>query len=305
MFTRCSSLGLATVVLAAGAVLASSLYTGLPGPAPAPGYVLSSFNGAYPNDHFALFFSLGGIDWTGGAGNYSTPLRDPSITRINGTWWLAHTSIPDVSSFQVASSPDLRTWSNPITVTVLPLSALHCWAPEWFIDSDGSPHVTIAITQGGNLGPFTIYELHPTNADFTSWSAPSPLVITGEGNPIDPYLTKVAGTYYLWYVAWGASNPHEYIQYASSSTLTGTYTLQRTGNWAGWGGLANGLEGPSLIQLADRWRLYFDDVLPLYSSDLGNIAYSDSFDNWATWTHPVLISTGQIRAKHGTVIPYP
>lgn len=288
-----------------GAVSGGAAATGA---APASNnFILSSFNGTYPADAFKLFLSVDGLTWTNTTSSYSTALRDPSIVKIAGVWWLAHTSIPDTSSFQVTSSTDLQTWTAPQTIGVSPLTPFHVWAPEWFIDSDASVHIIVAVTQNSAnpvTGPFFLYEIHPTNGAMTTWSTPAAITITGEtNNAIDPYFVKIGSTYYCWYASWIA-NTSEFIQYGSSSSLTGPFTLVKTGNWAGWGGTGNGMEGPCLRQLSDRWRMYFDYVNPLFSTDAGQINYSDSFDSWATWTYPQAITTPQ-KAKHGTVTAYP
>jgi len=278
---------------------ASSIDIGGIGPAGTPAkYVLSSFAGTYPNDHFKLFASVDGVSWTQSPANYSPALRDPSITRVNGTWWLAHTSIPDTSSFQIASSGNLAVWSQPVTVGVTPIAAAHVWAPEWFLDVDG-PHILVAVsTVVQPVGPFSIYELHPTSPDFSTWSQPVAVSIPAETvNAIDPYMVKIGSTYYLWYVTFNG-NVSEYIQYGSASSLTGPFTLIKTGNWAGWVGSDSGVEGPCLIHLSDRWRMYLDQR----GIDNGQFQYSDSFDSWATWTTKQPIQTGT-QAKHGTVFP--
>jgi hypothetical protein len=72
--------------------------------------------------------------------------------------------------------------------------------------------------------------------------------------------------------------------YASSASLLSGYTIIQSGNWAGWG---THLEGECLIKLANgNWRIYLDNE--------GNgIYYSDSADNWVTWSAKAPITLAQ------------
>lgn len=261
-------------------------------------YLMSTFVDATAR---ALFYtSADGLTWTQLDCPYISPagsfVRDPSILKRDGSYWLAHTNVVNAATactgFTVAKS-DLTSWE---AVTVVDMTAIvgvnRVWAPEWFVDpSDDSVHVFVACsTDSGSH--FTIYETHPTNTEMTAWS--DPVAITGVGLPtvmIDPFVVKREETYHLWYKGDNATN---LISYASSSSLLSDYTVSQSGDWAGWG---NNLEGHALLSLGgSSWRIYFDK----YAGASQGMYYSESTDNWATWSAKALTTPSTLR--HGTVI---
>ncbi len=264
-------------------------------------YLKACFYESDPNKLF-LLISGDGEDWkivkAGGVYNPAA-LRDPSIVFHSNKWWVAYTNDSGgaVHQFSVASSDDLLTWAFVANVDMTGIAgAYSVWAPEFFVDDDGL-HVLVAVSTGGVWTNFQIYETHPTNATLTAWSAPVKLNVTGKANIIDPFLVKRGGTYYLWYKQ--QTDP-TYIEYASSATLTGTYTVVQSGDWAGWG---SGIEGQSLVQVdADTWRLYFDDYIGIGTPGNG-IFWSESSDDWATWSAPVITTTpGSVHYSHPTIL---
>jgi hypothetical protein len=247
-----------------------------------------------------LWQSNDGIDWKllNGGPSYSAPeyvIRDPSIFKhTDGKYYICYTN-NNISPqnftgtrFGVASSPDLVVWTHVCWVDFGSVS--YVWAPEWFIDTDGSVHIFVAVD-------YIIKEVHPTNSTFTAWS--SPVTITGTNFPqkmIDPFIIYRDGTYYLWYVNdHGVAGADSTIEYASSSSLTSGYTVIESGDWAGWG---HPREGESLVHLGgSNWRIYLQ-------TQLGAMYWSESYDNWQTWTGKVLLTDDQpdLVIGHGTVI---
>lgn len=65
----------------------------------------------------------------------------------------------------------------------------------------------------------------------------------------------------------------KYIEYGAASSLTGPYTITKTGDWAGWGGYRE-----------------------------GNYYCSDGYDTFATWTAPKALPSISGTARHFTVI---
>jgi len=268
-------------------------------------YVLSTFQGSL--QQLLLEFSPDGVNFGCSATvSYAPQVRDPSIMFYSGKWWVAHTNAGAVgctqdNGFSVTSSSDLQTWANPICVIPAVSGSALAWAPEWFIDTDGSVHIVVAVsTEGCSFGSsnMQIYEMHPTAADFSTWSNPVLLTVSGMTDIIDPFMVKVGSTYYLWFKQSCSTGD---IGYASSSSLTGAYTLVQSGNWAGWGPA----EGPALYFLGgSSWRLYWDICSGgACSGVLGQLYHTESTDNWVTWSAPVALNTpGQ--AKQGTVISY-
>lgn len=236
-----------------------------------------------------VLYSLDGIDWTElpQPSVYDPPagasVRDPSLLRWRGRWWIAHSA--NLGQFDLIVSDDLVSWSF---VQSVDLGATYnsgwCWAPQWFVDDDGSVHVFVAAdTDAGSSEDMQFKEVHPTTDDLTgSWSSPADVTISGgPAGVIDAFVVKKGGTYYLWYK--NEVTGEKRIEYASASSLLGPYTPVGIGDWAGWG---SGLEGESLVHLGGaRWRIYTDKY-----TDLG-IYYSDSDDDWATWTPKALVTT--------------
>lgn len=272
-----------------------------------PLYVLSTFNGTHEN--LRILFSRDALHFWGKTPdtyyNIDNLTRDPSITYYGGKYWVAHThaiSGGNLRDFYLTSSTDLINWSAPISVdtSAAQSGVIETWAPEWFLDpaDSGLSSVHVFVMVRGLDTNHQIYEIHPTAADFSTWSTPVLITITGQSNVLDPFVVYKGSSYYLWF----KDEATHYICYASSTTLTGTYTVQESGDWAGWG---QPQEGPALLNLGgspERWRIYMDD----YQSSLtaGQLYYSDSTDDWANWTARVAINTpGQ--AKHGTMIQVP
>jgi len=206
-----------------------------------------------------------------------TGLRDPSILYNADKWWVAHTnrSAP-YYRFTILSSPDLLNWTRLSVLDARQMGvpgAVNAWAPEWFVDKDGSVHLFVAVRRGE---VHRIYETHACNAALTEWSG---LVeVTGTGFPttmIDPFVFKLDGLYYFFY-----KNDHRskfYIEYATSTHLTRGYVAQGQDDWAGWGKM----EGHSLLRVdATTWRVYFNPTLT------NGIRYSESADGFATWSAP-------------------
>lgn len=240
-------------------------------------------------------------------------VRDPSIVRIGSTLWLAHTneSFAPGHTFDIAKSTDNgATWSFVAEVECASIVGddgnSSTWAPEWFVDTDGSVHVIVSLNYTGSTHGFSLYEVHPISADFTTWSSPVELQDNAgsfvQFNIIDAYIVKRAGVYYLWYKA---SNDGT-IQYASSSSLLSGYTVQTSGDWAGFAAAdpANGItkkEGPCLVELPDgRWLMFLDN-------EGRNMFYSVGDANWSpsSWSAPVLlpsINGGKFKPQHGSVI---
>ncbi len=230
----------------------------------------------------------------------SGTLRDPSLMVIDPNafyspqpttaYWLCHTNEGSPLGFDVISSPDLEAWTLVHHVDCTSIASLvHVWAPEWFIDSDGSVHVFVACSNSGTTA-FQIYETHPTNAAMTTWS--NPVLVTGTSLPtdiIDPFLVKAGSTYEIWC----KDDSTKYIIVLTSTSLTSGYIVAHSGDWASWG---SALEGPSLLQVdSSTWRIYFDKYTQL------GIYYSESTDSRATWSAKALITSPFI-PSHGTYL---
>ncbi|WP_340374322.1 glycoside hydrolase family 43 protein [Streptomyces sp. SS7] len=220
-------------------------------------------------------------------------IRDASVFKhTDGYYYLTYTTHTwqDVSTtIGFARSSDRVAWTFLYDYTV-PIAGLsRAWAPEWFVDSDGSVNVIVSCSPTSDEWIFTPYLLKATNTALTAWS--SPVALSGIGsNHIDTYIVKTGSTYH----AFTKNETTKYIEYATASSLAGPYTISRTGDWAGWGSYR---EGPSVIQLDNgTWRIFFDG----YGD--GNYYCSDSTDSFATWSAPKALPAISGTARHFTVI---
>ena len=123
----------------------------------------------------------------------SEVVRDPSIMKFSGVYYLIHTDSCDADApgYEIAwsHSTDGAAWANHTTLNLsvdVP-TATNAWAPEWFQDPQASGlssvHVFLAITSDVCCSSgFAIYEKHPTAADFSTWSTAQAITIDGYSN---------------------------------------------------------------------------------------------------------------------------
>jgi hypothetical protein len=246
-------------------------------------------------------------------------VRDPSIEFINGSYWVAHTVntfSQKITYFDIASSPDAVYWTSIGTVDCSSITGTtanaRAWAPEWFQDTDGSVHILIALgssgDSNGSVSGFQLYEMHPTNQGYTTWS--SPVQITGTSlptNQIDPFCIKVSGTYYIWY----KNQQTGYIEVMSSSSLTSGYTTLRTGQWQGNTTTSDIYEGPCVILVGSTWYFYCDSI-----TDTIGLTYATQAQGagdwtgtnataWSSRTALTIDGSTTTRPRHGTVLVAP
>jgi len=200
-------------------------------------------------------------------------VRDPSIMKSGGLYWVAHTNNFGGTTFDVISSPDLSNWTLVQSVDMSAVTGVNrVYAPEWFVDTDGSIHIFVTTSIDTGVS-YQIHEVHPTNAAMTTWS--TPVTVTGTGIPasaIDPFILKLGSNYQLWY----SNQPtNSFIEVATSTSLTSGYTALHTGDWNSWG---NTIEGPNIVQTGtNTYRLYVDHFPSL------GIKYAESTDGGSTW----------------------
>ncbi|NGO11593.1 arabinofuranosidase [Streptomyces sp. HC44] len=230
------------------------------------------------------------------ASAYTPPanrIRDASIFKhSNGYYYVTyttHTWQDTSTTIGFARSTDRVNWTFLYDYTVPIANLSRAWAPEWFVDSDGSVNVIVSCSTANDQWIFTPYLLKATNSGLTAWS--SPVALSGIGaNHIDTFIVKLGSTYH----AFTKNETSKYIEYATATALTGPYTIRRTGNWAGWGGTR---EGAALVQLDNgAWRIFFDG----YGD--GSYYYSDSYDTFATWSAPKKLPSISGTARHFTVL---
>lgn len=223
--------------------------------------------------------------------------RDVSITNFNGQYLVAHTNSTN-TFWTLLKSIDLLDWEHVADVDMTSIASLHrVWAPEFFIDDDGTLRVFTSCSTGGVLTNFQIYEQHLDDPDdLTDWT--NPVLLTGTSlrtNMIDAYCVRKAGFYHIWY----KDDTTKFVEIMRSASLLTGYTIYKGTDWAGWG---SGLEGPTLVKInEDTWRIWLNE-----NSGFDSVAvyYSDSSsDDWgtATWSSKVAINTPWVVA-HPTIL---
>lgn len=269
-----------------------------------PYYLMACHNsnlvGMYDSNDLYLFDSNDGKAWRllNGGSSYHEPVyqfRDPSIFRhTNGNYYITYTTNNlggfDGNQIGIIKSSDLVTWTKVCYVKFPNITT--AWAPEWYVDPAGIVHIFVMTN-------YTIKEMHHTVVgDFNNWS--TPVSVFGG---YDSYIVQRPNdpNYYMFYVN------GNYIEVAACATIAGTYTKTTDVNdWAGWRANAVpaiggwGIEGPCVIWLGGTsWRVYFQRTI-------GASYWSESNDNWKTWTAPVLCTDNStaVQIGHGTIMRY-
>jgi beta-galactosidase GanA len=258
----------------------------------APVFLMSSFMATSENK-LSLLSSNDGIHFATLASEAYTPakglLRDPSIIHhTDGYYYVLYTTGWDGADFGITRSRDLKHWEHVRNVPLTVPGITNTWAPEWFRDKDGSLKVVVSLSSGGRKGPFGAYVVEP-NADFSKWSAPTPMQGL-QGNYIDTFVVATD----TGYAAFAKNETTKFIELATATSLLGPWTFEKKGDWAGWGGQ---LEGTAMVRLPDGgWRIYFDD----YTTK--RYWYSDSRDGFQTWTPKQQLGGVSGVVRHFTVL---
>ena len=212
-----------------------------------------------------------------------------------GLTWCATYTINDGQGklFEVASSKDLLTRVDVATVDLSAVPNLvKAWAPELITDTNGDIYAYFSRMDSNTIGQS--YYVKATSAVLSTWGAPVAQNWGGNipANFIDATFVRQGGLWYFFF----KNEARKSIERATSPTLTGTYTTDKTGDWAGWG---IEVEGPELVRIGDKWRMYADR----YFGD--GYAYNES-DVFETWTPLVSLTRRGFPAgetvRHGSFI---
>ena len=181
-------------------------------------------------------------------------------------------------------------WSSKIS------GADSTFAGGWVRNADGTPfhdgdgyHLQVQVSIGG-LTSFKIYGTHST--DLINWSDPVDLGLD-QANTYDPQTYKIGSTFYQL----NKKDTEGYIGIATSSTVEGTYTMQKTGDWAGWGG---GLEGCFMYRPANDvgWIMMFEAYATTHLMYYSTCSTDDP--TACTWSAKSLWTEDRIY-RHGSV----
>lgn len=289
-------------------------------PSAPPGGTVSTGAPMYLYAHFRdddqslyLSYSYDGFSWKtiNPFGSYGLGyLRDPTVYYTGGAYYFLFTGLPgQVQSF---SSTNLINFTSVVTQTLQnePAGTQQNWAPEFFKDPvSGNTYVAFALQNSG--GTFQMY-LYPWT---TAGVGATPTAITVNGTRaskiFDPYIYYKGGTYYLFFAdadnVWPAEPHAQTISYATSSTLTGTYTVPSSiQSNRSLLGIGNTAEAPTVFDLPNGCQRIIADTytyLPFsfYNANNYKPRYVDSCDNFVTFGTSVDVNIS--RAEHGTVLP--
>ncbi|QUF04656.1 RICIN domain-containing protein [Actinosynnema pretiosum subsp. pretiosum] len=255
----------------------------------AAGYLYTTFKGDGAADQeLWVYSSTNGTSFSALADtNYRGPsgvLRDPSVIRHNGLYYVAHTVqswTTNSTYFNIASSPDLLTWTHVASVNSGIANTRFTWAPEFYVEN-GVVRIIVSVDQTTCSNCFRPYVFTAQNAALTSWSAPVQMGGLG-ANHIDTYVVKSGSAYH----AFTKNETTKYIEHWVGTSLTGGWTL-RGQLWT------SGHEGPAVLRMADgTWRIWVDK----YTNGGMWTATSADLDSWS--------GLGQVACagcRHGTVL---
>jgi hypothetical protein len=216
-------------------------------------------------------------------------VRDPSIFRhTDGYYYVTYTCAWTGNQIGLARSADRLNWTFLGNITLSLAGIGNSWAPEWFIDTDGTVNIIVSIhLSAAAAGTFQPYKMTASSSALTSWSTPTPL----SGIPtsyIDTFIVKIGSTYH----AFIKSTQTMSIDFAKASNLTGPYTIWKTTNFVSYDG-----EGPALVPLDNGGlRLYFEQ----YRAQ--KFWFTDSYDTFQTWSAPTELPGLSGTVKHLTVL---
>ncbi|KUO14295.1 hypothetical protein AQJ91_47665 [Streptomyces dysideae] len=156
----------------------------------------------------------------------SNRIRDVSIFKhTDGLYYITYTTHTwqDVSpTVGFARSSDRVNWTFLYDYTVPIANLSRAWAPEWFVDSDGSVNIILSCSTTNDQWTFSTYRWRATNPSLTAWS--SPVAMSGLGaNHIDTFIVKIGSTYH----AFPKNETTKYIEYATASNLDGRRPTSR------------------------------------------------------------------------------
>jgi hypothetical protein len=250
--------------------------------APTYPYIFSCFNDSSTLSDLIIYTSQDALTW---ALLYDTKyvgptgfMRDPSIMRhADGKYYVTFTTPPTLSccgpetSFAIASSSDLKDWTTIAQVPCGVPGTVHTWSPEWFVDTDGSVHITATLD-------LKTYRYEPTDATLTRWGPPTAIGISGT---IDTQIIKIGSTYH-------AIVPN---RHATASSLDGPWTYDDSLD------PPTCKEGPAIVHIGgSSWRYYCDD------GSNGHERSSLTTDLFQTWSSLDTLPVVGNNISQGTVI---
>lgn len=199
------------------------------------------------NEKVHFLTSLDGQNWSEFNKNVSISGRDPQLiyNKNNKTFYLSLTQSSGVNyDFICYTSTDFVNWT-PHQIDLGLHSGLR-WAPELFIDSDGTMYATISC--GTSQENFKIYISECNDIDSLTFNNARQLSL-GLANVIDASIIKHENTYYLTVKD---NDSARQLIYSSSDLVAFTIVNNNV--------LKSDVpcEGGQLLNINDRWYFYGD-----------------------------------------------
>lgn len=205
-------------------------------------------------------------------------VRDPSLRITSDFWRVIHTScgFNDGTSFGVTKAPAHS--GAFVTIANVDCSSIsgvnRVWGPKYYQKLDGTFAVCFSISTAGNGGPFTPYEVHPTNADETTWS--TPVLVTGAGIP---------SSFIDQFIFFNPADPTNYYMVGKNEDTKQLLILRSasdTSSWVVWQDEAThdsgDAESCSIVYISGTTFREYAFRLPATG-----MSYRDSTDGMATW----------------------
>ncbi|MBN2105590.1 glycoside hydrolase family 43 protein [bacterium] len=271
-------------------------------------YLFSYFKGN-GEDGLHLAYSYDGLDWKAlnRDASFLAPavgkdklMRDPSIVRGPGGWFhMVWTVSWGEKGIGYACSKDLIHWSEQLYIPVMEheRTAMNCWAPEIFYDDRSDQYLICWATtipgrfpesdKAGDRGyNHRIY--YTSTRDFLKFSN-TELLYNQKFNVIDAVIVQTDSNYMMFLKDETRCPAQKNIRIANSTDAEGPYgppSEPVTGDyWA---------EGPTVIQIQNRWHLYFDK----YRLHQYGLLVSEDLQTWTDKSHMLSCPVGM---RHGTV----
>lgn len=286
-----------------------NLINGAPTPTPMPTsykYRLYTFLGngpslevlaGYEGTDGASFPTNLNVTYTGLPSGFG--VRDPSVIYDANSklYWMTHTTqgfstAAGNDKFGIAKSTDGISWTYVATIsTGLGASCYSTWAPEWFVDTDGTVYITVHLSTSPTLAKFDAYLLRAKDIGMTQFDNLG--VISGAKIPtncIDTFIFRRNGIYFC------------FVKDETAKTLQIAYSSNiRTGydNWIDLTSFGTYIEGPNMVQLeSGAYRIYYDR----YSGSPSGLQYRDTIDLFQTFSAEQAVSSPISVERHGSVI---
>lgn len=215
-----------------------------------------------------------------------TAFRDPRLLKVGNTYFLSYTNNTSSASVDpsigLAESKDMQNWtkiSTPNWSSDFAGDEGDVWNGCWFYDASSSQYYLYFATAdwASEATPYYV----TFNPSANTFGTPTAVTLGSSRAYADIMAVwKSGGTYYALIQDNGTGGGH-YVELATASSVSGTWTITGSNNFAGWG--TNVESGAELTLPNGNTRVYF----VTYGG--GNVYYSDS-SNLSAWTTPAAIS---------------